>query len=563
MRVSSAARLRLSIVCCGLAIAFITAPLSAQQVPTPGTVQEPLKRAPELPSAPRELPITKPAPGPTSPVAPGGKKIRIERFEITGNKVITTEALRAVVAPYEGQSLTLFEIYDIADALTRYYRDQGYSVASVSVPAQKISSGTVRLEVIEGRIGAISIDGNKRYRTKLLKAYLGDVAVGDVIQTAALEQELLRLNDLPGLTARAVVEPGEQYGESNLILRTEEDLIDYAARLNNYGRTSIGEWRVEGDFGLNAPLGLGDRADFNAVWAEGGNLNYLSGRYSMPFGYAGTRAAVYYSTYDYEVNSGELPRGLQGLDISGDGENFGANLFHPLIRSRRENLFVGVGVDRTLTRQLTQGLGLNTKADIGLFVLNTLYSREHAGGSLTTVGAVFSTNFDSNHRDPVTGLPENNAQTAKLQIDASHYHALNALWAVQVRASMAGSIDPLVDTQRFRIGGRENVRAYASSELAGDGGYALSTELFRYFNFTPNLPARASLFLDTGTVARKNSATIGQPATESISGAGIGFVTWFKGHYTFNLELAQQIGSQAAADGRRGVRVWAGLSSNF
>ena len=31
----------------------------------------------------------------------------------------------------------------------------------------------------------------------------------------------------------------------------------------------------------------------------------------------------------------------------------------------------------------------------------------------------------------------------------------------------------VVDTERFRIGGRDSVRGYASSELVGDGGYAV------------------------------------------------------------------------------------------
>ena len=85
--------------------------------------------------------------------------------------MIPADELRVIVAWYEGQSLTLFEIYSVADELTQFYRDQGYSVASVTVPAQKISSGTVKLEVIEGRIGAISIKGSKANRAIRVVAY--------------------------------------------------------------------------------------------------------------------------------------------------------------------------------------------------------------------------------------------------------------------------------------------------------------------------------------------------------------------------------------------------------
>ena len=140
--------------------------------------------------------------------------------------------------------MTLFEIYEVADTLTQYYRDHGYSVASVTVPAQKVGSGTVTLEVIEGRISALNIDGNRAYRQSFLARHVTGAAVGDVIAEKALERDLLLLNDLPGLSARAVVSPGAEYGDSNLTIRTEEKRFEAVTRLNNYGRTSIGEWKL-------------------------------------------------------------------------------------------------------------------------------------------------------------------------------------------------------------------------------------------------------------------------------------------------------------------------------
>jgi len=100
----------------------------------------------------------------TAGILAGGSQVPISRIDITGNTVIPADELRAIVAPYQGQSLTLFEIYSVADELTQFYRAQGYSVASVTVPVQKNSSGTVKLEVMEGGIGAISIRGSKANR---------------------------------------------------------------------------------------------------------------------------------------------------------------------------------------------------------------------------------------------------------------------------------------------------------------------------------------------------------------------------------------------------------------
>ncbi len=278
----------------------------AQALPTPGVVQEQIQKRPSLPVTPSDAELGEPAAPPpaTTGIAPGGKQIPIERFEITGNTVISSEELRQMVASHEGRSLTLFEIYEVADELTAYYREQGYSVASVTVPAQKVSTGTVKLEVVEGRIGALSVDGNEFYRGWFLERHITGAAVGDVIAEKALERDLLLLNDLPGLKARAVVEPGLEFGESDLTVRAEEKRLDGTARLNNYGRSSIGDWKIEGDLSVNAPLGLGDQLDFNIAHAEGGMLDYFNVRYSAPILYRNLSMEIGHMVSKFKVYSG-------------------------------------------------------------------------------------------------------------------------------------------------------------------------------------------------------------------------------------------------------------------
>src|SRR5690606_36348240 len=103
----------------------------------PGTVQEPLRQRPELPSAPA-APVLPEAPAPAAPgVPPGGRQVLVQRFEIAGNSALPAEELARIVAPFAGRSLTLLEIYEVADAVTRYYRERGYTLATAAVPAQK------------------------------------------------------------------------------------------------------------------------------------------------------------------------------------------------------------------------------------------------------------------------------------------------------------------------------------------------------------------------------------------------------------------------------------------
>ena len=167
--------------------------------------------------------------------------------------------------------------------------------------------------------------------------------------------------------------------------------------------------------------------------------------------------------------------------------------------------------------------------------------------------------------DPVTRLlgVENNAQTAKLQLDLSQYRALYQQLALFARFTGVASVDPLVDLERFRIGGPNSVRAYAASELAGDSGYFFSTELQHPIPFVPGMPTSIKAFFDTGTVYRKNHNLMGVEHSESLSGAGVGLQTSVYRTLFFDVAIAQPIGAYDTTDSNRGVRFWANVSANF
>ncbi len=535
----------------------------AQAVPTPGTVREPLRPRPTLPTTPG-APLTTAAPAPTEVIPPGGRAVTVQRFEIAGNRAIPTEKLQAVVAPYEGRPLTLLEIYDVADLLTRYYRTRGYTLATATVPAQKVADGVITLEVMEGRLGAIKIEGNRHYKPGFFAWQLNELAAGEPVRDAPLERELLLLNDQPGLAARAVITPGADFGTSDLVVQVDDRLVDGGLRFNNYGRESIGEWRVEGDAGLNSLLGYGDRLEFNGVYAEADLLHYGRLAYSVPVTAYGTRVGVYYASYDYEVDSKKLGAALSALDIDGEGDNFGVNVLHPFWRSRTKNLYFGVAFDRTVTDQIESTFGTRTKSHLSLGIFNALFDYAAPDGSYTAMAWALSTNFNRQKRDPRTLAPENNAQTAKLQLDLSHYRALWRQLAMFVRFAGAASPDPLVDLEQFRIGGPAGVRAYPSSELAGDQGFMVNAELHHPVTFLPGWHSTIlKAFVDTGTVYRKNHNLIGVEHAESLTGAGLGLQTLINRDYAADMSIAYPLGAHDASDKDDGPRFWVGLSANF
>ena len=57
--------------------------------------------------------------------------------------------------PVIGKKVTLVEVYDIAQRITQYYRDDGYVLASAYLPPQGIKDGIVTIQIVEGYVGEV------------------------------------------------------------------------------------------------------------------------------------------------------------------------------------------------------------------------------------------------------------------------------------------------------------------------------------------------------------------------------------------------------------------------
>ena len=532
-----------------LCFVFASSALAVDPV-TPGGAREPFKKdtlkAPKATTAP---PIKQSAPA--RPKQDTSKRIQVNRFEISGNTEIPTKELISQIAELQGQKLTLEEIYAAADILTDYYRLRGYSLARVTVPAQRINIGIIELSVVEGRLNAVKFNGTENYEPSDLRGYLVSLEEGKAITLSKLEHDLLLLNDLPGLTARSLIKPGPIFGTSDLFIEAEEVPFQGRVSLNNYGRVEIGEWRLDGEFVFNNLTGYGDQLNIALSKSEQGLLSYSNIGYNVPVNNLGTRVGINVSDIDFNV-AGEFA----ALDIEGDTTDVQLTLSHPVIRTRRENLLIGVGVGRN--DSLSRTLGTVTRDnDINLVELSLLYNRVHANNAISSISAVLSSNFRSNE----DGM-RNNAQKAKLIVDGNHLFALDNNWSVSLRGLLGLTSDPLVDSEKFSVGGQDSVRGFQSAEIRGDSGYVMNVELRRRFNLEGTLPGSARIFFDHGRVFRK-LPTVSEEEQENLSSVGIGVTLLPTKQFSIDMEFARPIDAHATSDERDGGRFLVNLSTAF
>ena len=536
--------------------AAITTPsVWAQSVsppPSPGSVITPIDKPVVQPSITREPSITSGDEEKFNPPA-YSKKIQVDQFVLIGNSLFDDEILLGEIADYVDTAITLDQIYQAADRIQQFYRAQGYLLTSVYVPAQKISSGTVRLEIIEGRLEGLQLEGElKSYKSKFLLSQLDDLKLGEVITSPELEKEVLLLNDLPGLSARAVILPGSEYGTSTITIIADEDRSQSTIRLNNYGRVSLGEARIEAGWLYANPFFQGDQLNLSAIVSEDARLLFVRADYDALINKSGTRVGIGASAFDYEVDTEEL--NLGGLDISGDGANLRLLVSHPLLRKQRNRLdFIAVYRRDETNEDINQIIKTES---IKVLDLTLQWQPTHANGSVSSAFFTFSSNFENN-----SDGSKDDALKDKFTIDYSYHTLFAKTWFALLRANLVFASDPLPDVERYRLGGPNSVRAYPSAEAAGDEGELFSVDIGKRFRLSGTTLLIAKLFADTGKVTRFSRLNVG-PSEEKLAGYGAGILVDFAGRHTIEFEVVTPTTDRVSSDGRD-TRGWFNYAAHF
>ena len=540
--------------------------------PTPGQVQSTLPTTPALPKPKASTPVTPPAAESPAIIPPGGETVTLQRFDISGNTVFSSDVLRAEIASYLNKPLTLAEIYKVADVLTNYYQSRGYSIARATIPQQKLDNGALRIEIIEGRIGKVMVEGNTRTRSDVVLSQSRAIVPGEPYTDKAMDRAVSLVNDLPGLQAQAVLQPGSEFGTADVVYKATEQSYDGEISTDDYGRKSTGRIRFNASVDINSPTGSGDRLSAAVTHAEHNLLNFGSLLYSLPLGPDGGRLAAGYNESDYRVSDPQFYR----FNIHGRTENGSLNYQFAGERSHDENFYWGLGwlhsgginrfeIPATQKTPLTKS---GTDSNLNTFQVTFLYNRYNQNGASTTVTGSFTTNGKQD-RD---GL-HTNAEAARINLDGTWYRPIGDGWSFLGRTGGQWSADTLPDTDKYSLGGPDNVRGFESAEERGDSGVFASGEVQHSLG---SWPASLGWFVDGGkvwtqgvfvnellsTASGTTNQTIGSNATLTATGLDLQFISPGR-RWHGSLQWAYAIGGRKPSDGNEGGHVWASIAMSF
>ncbi len=264
---------------------------------------------------------------------PDGKKLVVQNVEIQGNEAIPTWEILSWIEGYIGCELSLKEVYELCQLIDQNYAKKGYFLARAYPPAQTIEDDTLVIEILEGKLGNVKVEGNQYYWTSFIESYFRGLQ-GKPLQYDAFLRALMLLNDNTDLSVGAVFEKGEEFGYADVILVVKDKRpIHLYLNGNNYGRNLTTDVRVGGRLDWGNFFTQGDTlAVTEVVGFPVDALYFTNVSYLVPVNRAGTFVEGSYLFSKFRIKE------LTSLRLKGRSSIGTLKVSHAAVRRRNLNV---------------------------------------------------------------------------------------------------------------------------------------------------------------------------------------------------------------------------------
>ena len=416
----------------------------------------------------------------------------VRRIELTGFSLPDERGeLAALLEEYTHRSVKTEELSALTARLTAYAKSCGYPVAQAVIPPQEVKAGVLEVRVYVASYDEVKLASNTTdVADSILEGYLHKMKTGETMTDRTLEAAVNNLNDLPGVTARAVLRPGSVPGTTAVdIEAARRPVWNNYVFVDNGGGYYSGRYRYGFNTEINNPGHQGDKIVLSGTWSSHDVENYAA-RYELPVGRDGTRLGVAYSRSEYELHTNGF------YDSLGKSEGLSLYGLTPLYRTRSDRLTFIYGYDhRKIMNRYRFRLG-----DIPTQRMEKDADVWHVGIS----GSQYAPNEFLQY-DVIYWYGDMSTDGGDTYIDGSYHKLTGDLfkvwydgpWNYRFRGSWQLANRPLDGSEQFYLGGMNGVRAYGNGDGYGDAGWLGTFEVRRA---TGVEGLEAALFFDAGYV---------------------------------------------------------------
>lgn len=464
-------------------------------------------------------------------------RFEISRFDVSGNTLLGAAEIDGAVARFTGKARDFGDVQRALEALEALYHARGYKLVTVQLPEQELDGGVVRLNVVQTRIGKVTVEGNRNFSTGNIRRSLPALREGDTPNLTRVSANLKLANENPARQLKLSLGSGQADASGVETVDARIEVVDQRpwtvmANFDNTGTSETGEthagvvlqhanlWGRDHLASLQYTTTVEEPSQV-AVWGLG---------YHVPL-YAQGAAIDLYASYS-DVDSGVVSAGLFDLAVSGRGAVYGARYTKVLDKRRLAG--------HELEGRLVYGL------EVKAYKNSVVFFNQDFGNDVTvrpvSIGYQGRVALDKGEANFAATLLRNipggtrgsqqdftaarsgaDAGYTALRVAGAWSRALGSSdWLGRVLANGQYSPDALVPGEQFGAGGSTSVRGFDERALALDSGLGLNLEVY-----TPDLcgssgwQCRLLGFYDTAH-GKRNEALPGELRSSTIASAGVG-----------------------------------------
>lgn len=534
-----------------------------------GVIPTPEELAPK-PERRRDVDVPRPAPPRELGKPSDDLRIDIEAFSVADDAPPELRAsLAKLTAPFIGKARSFEDLANAAAEVTRFLQSElGYYLGYAYIPEQQTTGGVVRIAVLEGRLDEVRLNWTEGLpvRREVVQAYLDELVPGSILKVRDVERTVFLINDLRGITAQVEVQAGSKPGTATLVVTPRAD-APWTARadLDTNGSRFLGRFRLTGLATMNSPFGRGDGLTGNVLASTTGGLFFGLVNYTTPVGSSGLKVGASLSAVRYQLDKTEFT-----LDLFGDAVTVSGFGLYPVVRSRNLNFFSLLSVEhKQFSDKSAAALPVKKSSDTLALGGNGDFRDSLLSGGVNTYEFSAITGHIKFDATQTTTDPANFSKVTAGFTRLQNILTNRLLAYLTVRGQVG--LKNLDNTEQFRLGGPDGVRAFAPGEGTGDSGVIGSLEL----RFLPpesifgriGRESVVSLFYDVGRIKYRKDPTAEIALDEAfvntatLGGAGVA-ATWVRpGEFALRLSVASRTQGTPKSDTKGGnTRAYAQLT---
>lgn len=446
----------------------------------------------------------------------------LKAVNIDKSEILTADVLEGMYRDYIGKEVTVKDLYDIVAAINEKYKEAGYITCQAYLPPQTISGGTVKIGIIEGVNGDISVVDNKYTE----RDYITDrvkIGQGKIININDLNKDLVYFNGTNDVMLRIAMQAGKVPGTTDYILKAYEPQNQVVTVFSdNAGSTSSGEWRQGLFYNIRSLSGVRDNLNVNLMRSDGTRV--IGVNYGRVLGRSGTKLNIGFSANTLKMTDGSV---LETLGVKGHSQAITVGLSQPLMVTAKTKkiLSIDFGNQNSVTDIADNPWVNDTINEVTLgYAITSFYDS-------AVVYQKHSYNAGSINRivDFTNGKEENESY-GKYAFYGIYQKQYNHGQKINLRLDgQWSSTHYMPSSRQYILGGAYSIRGYKENIMSADNGYSYSLEYsVPVFNKQTNM----YVFNDGGYCFGVNA-----PKDHNIFSWGLGIKTTINKNIFANLSV--------------------------